>query len=83
METVKTRVLLFGIARDIVGDRYLDLDLNASSNVGDLLTHVRKKYPGFRELSSLLVAVDNEYATEDVPLEGAKEVALIPPVSGG
>jgi len=40
-------------------------------------------YPEFSKLSSLAVAVNGEYASNDVPLLNNDEIAIIPPVSGG
>ena len=41
------------------------------------------RFPKFKELSSLLVAVNDEYAEPGKVLYGNEEIALIPPVSGG
>ncbi len=76
-------ILLFGIARDIAGGRKLQLAIPDGSNVGALLTELGNLYPAFNELSSLLVAVNDEYADRNVLLTGGEEIALIPPVSGG
>lgn len=32
---------------------------------------------------SLMIAIDNEYATDDAPIPSGAEIAAIPPVSGG
>ena len=76
-------ILLFGIARDIAGGRKLQLILPDGSDVGALLVELGSQYPAFNELSSLMVAVNDEYADRSVLLTGDEEVALIPPVSGG
>ena len=34
-------------------------------------------------MSAIKVAVDQEYAALDAPLDGAREVAFFPPVTGG
>ncbi len=76
-------ILLFGISRDIVGSRSLQIDFSDKVSVKELMHTLEEKYPKFKELSSLLVAVDDEYASEDHILSGDEEIALIPPVSGG
>lgn len=76
------RIKLFGIARDIIGGSTLEVDNNIG-NVADLLEFLRSEYPAFSKLSSLLVAVNEEYAEMDKQLTVNDEVALIPPVSGG
>lgn len=78
-------VLLFGIAKDIVGTSKIDF-----SNPGDMPKTVaalkdalKKSYPDFAKLSSLAIAVNSEYALDDVTLRSGDEIAIIPPVSGG
>ncbi len=78
-------VLLFGIAKDIVGKsqlQFLETDIIPSS-VSELKKMISDTYPEFRNLSSLAVAVNSEYASDDVPLNRNDEIAIIPPVSGG
>ena len=76
------KVKLFGIARDIVGQNTLELDSTYTS-VNELLEQVRSEYPEFVKLTSLLVAINEEYAEMDDPINENDVVALIPPVSGG
>jgi molybdopterin synthase sulfur carrier subunit len=76
-------VALFGIAREIVGQPSLALIVPSGQSAAGLLADLRAQYPGLAELRSLAVAVNNEYATGEVPLHERDEIALIPPVSGG
>ena len=78
-------VLLFGIAKDIVGNSQLQFsEPNKMPNsVSELKKMISKNYPEFSKLSSLAVAVNNEYAQDDVKLSTDDEIAIIPPVSGG
>jgi molybdopterin synthase sulfur carrier subunit len=77
-------VMLFGIAREIVGKKTLTLKPEEKVNtVGELKCWLRTKYPRFQQLSSMAVAVDSEYANDEDALVSESEVALIPPVSGG
>lgn len=80
---MKLSVLLFGIARDIVGDRQISVDLPKNENVAGLLNYLKKEYPSFNDLQSLLVAVNDTYAKSEHVLQEDDEIALIPPVSGG
>ena len=41
------------------------------------------RYPKMKALSSMMVAVNNSYAPDDLELKEGDEIALIPPVSGG
>lgn len=79
-------ILLFGITRDIVGEgslRIPEADSKGLQTVGELKEHLKKDYPALDDLSSLAVAVNQEYATDKDPIKGSDEIALIPPVSGG
>ena len=76
-------IKLFGIAREIVGTSELEIELEEQSNVLNLLTQIKEKYPEFAKLSSLAIAVNAEYALHSQILQPHDEVALIPPVSGG
>jgi molybdopterin synthase sulfur carrier subunit len=80
------RVLLFGVTRDIVKCSSLHLTAQISEGietVGDLKKHLSLEYPELSELTSLAVAVNQQYAEENHPLGKMDEIALIPPVSGG
>ena len=76
-------VALFGIAREIVGKSLLTVAAGEGQSVGELLAILRRDYPELGRLRSLAVAVNNEYAGEEVALHERDDVALIPPVSGG
>ena len=80
---MKCTVKAFGISRDIVGKRELEMELPDGSTVSDLKKELFQKYPMFSDLKSLFVALNNEYANEDAILNSGDEIALIPPVSGG
>ena len=80
------KILLFGITRDIVGSSELELSKKASEAPGTvdaLRQFLLKEYPALKKLSSLAIAVNNEYARENTEIRQQDEIALIPPVSGG
>lgn len=77
------KVLAFGIIKDIVGGRQLELDLFGGSTINDLNRMLKEKYPSLASLKSLMVAVNDEYANDSDLIREGDEVALIPPVSGG
>jgi len=78
-------VLLFGIAKDIVGQSQLQFTESNKlpASVLELKQMITETYPEFGRLSSLAVAVNSEYAQDNVLLNGNDEIAIIPPVSGG
>ena len=74
---------LFGITREIIGKSEENISLEQQITVNDFLQNMKNQYPALADLSSILVAVNNEYAESDMILADRDEVALIPPVSGG
>jgi molybdopterin synthase sulfur carrier subunit len=77
------KIALFGIAKEIVGQPMLEINAPTDQPVQELLEQLRTQYPGLRSLSSLAVAVNNEYAEDSQLLHERDEIALIPPVAGG
>lgn len=74
---------MFGIARDIAGSGNIKISLEDNANVGNLMDLLKDSYPKLSGLKSFLIAVNNEYAKEEVKLGPNDEIAVIPPVSGG
>jgi molybdopterin synthase catalytic subunit len=80
---VEIRVLFFGILKDVMGRDADTLNLSEGATISDLLSHY-ERVPHMRELlPSIATSVNQEYASPDVRLSPADEVALLPPVSGG
>ena len=80
---MKCKIKAFGISKDIIGNKLLELELPEGTTVLDLKKELFEKYRAFAELKSLYVALNNEYADEKMVLKEGDEIALIPPVSGG
>ena len=79
-------ILLFGITREIIDEREvkaLSDELSQLETVGNIKAFLGEKYPGLKELSSLKVAVNQEFAMDSTKITKTDEIALIPPVSGG
>ncbi|HCM76821.1 MAG TPA: molybdopterin synthase sulfur carrier subunit [Cytophagales bacterium] len=76
--TLKT----FGITRDILGGREVDFEMDGMK-VSELKSELAARFPEMKSLNSLLIAVNNQYAADDLILAETDEIALIPPVSGG
>ncbi|ARS35841.1 molybdopterin converting factor subunit 1 [Pontibacter actiniarum] len=80
---MKVHVLAFGIARDIFGGSSADVEVKEGATVQELRAALEAKYPRLKQLTSFMMAVNNEYATGECVLQQRDEVAVIPPVSGG
>ena len=76
------KIRAFGITKELLGGREASIEIKGDT-VGALRTALNEKFPQLLDLRSLLIAVNNDYADEDVLLNTADEIALIPPVSGG
>ena len=76
-------VLAFGIAKDLFGASAITVDLPEHAHTSDLKLSVEVKFPKLKQLASYMVAVNNEYAEDDLVITERDEVAIIPPVSGG
>lgn len=79
-------VLYFAWLRERIGIPRETIDSQAAT-VADLITELRAKDPryalAFSDLSALRAAVNQELVESDAPLNGAKEVAFFPPMTGG
>lgn len=76
-------ILLFGIAKDVAGADRIEINSQAGMKVKDLRRLIIERYPAFKDLSGVMIAVNQEYAEEDIVVKDSDEIALIPPVSGG
>ncbi len=77
-------VLLFALARAKAGQPTLAVDLAEAATVADLKAAMVRACPTLDSLMpTLRIAVDSEYADDDLPIPPGAELAAIPPVSGG
>ena len=76
---VRVTVRLFAGLRERAGRDELVLDLPEGARVADALAQVEHLAPG----TTLLLAVNREYAAPDDVLSAGDELAVVPPVSGG
>ena len=81
---MRIRVLFFGMLKDALARDSELLELPDTTDVQHLLEHYRLHAPQQKTLlSSLAVAVNQQYAPVSQVLHDGDEVALLPPVSGG
>lgn len=76
-------VLGFGIAKDIFEGKTTSVSVGEIVTVKALRQELENKYPKLKELASYMVAVNDEYAEDELLIKTTDEVAVIPPVSGG
>lgn len=80
---MKIQILAFGIAKEIIQNRSMAVDVPEGANVGLLKEQLCDQFPAFQKLRSLNIAVNEEYQNDDFGLSEKDEVVIIPPVSGG
>ena len=79
-------VLYFAWVRERIGLPKEKVDTDAAT-VADLVEELKareERYAlAFADTTSLRVALDQELAEFDAPLDGVREVAFFPPMTGG
>ncbi|MDU8946066.1 molybdopterin converting factor subunit 1 [Ovoidimarina sediminis] len=79
-------VLYFAWVRERIGLPKETVDTRAAT-VADLVEELKAREERYRlafaDISSLRVALDQELAEFDAPLDGVREVAFFPPMTGG
>jgi molybdopterin converting factor subunit 1 len=76
---MRVQIRLFAGLRERAGAEQVTLELADGALVGDALTQLQ----WLTRETSVVMAVNREYATADTALHSGDELALIPPVSGG
>ncbi|MDF2946881.1 MAG: moaD [Bacillales bacterium] len=74
-------LLLFANFQEVIGSKALSLELNVN-NILELKNYLLSKYPEL-DFNFVMVAVNEEYATDETVIKSGDVVAFIPPVSGG
>jgi sulfur-carrier protein len=82
------KLLYFAWVRERIGRTDEEIDLPASvSTVGELVEWLKGRGPEYEfalaEPKAIRVAVDRVHAASEVPIAGAREIALFPPMTGG
>ena len=75
-------ILYFAGLKDLLGVSQEALTVPVSSTVADVVRVLTERHPRLR-LDGVRIAVNLEFAGNDLVLKANDEVALIPPVCGG
>ncbi|XP_065880413.1 molybdopterin synthase sulfur carrier subunit [Euphorbia lathyris] len=82
--SVKIKVLFFARAREVTGLSEMPLAVSSGTTTNECLNKLVAKFPGLDEIRSCIVlALNEEYATESTVVKEKDELAIIPPISGG
>jgi molybdopterin converting factor subunit 1 len=77
-------ILLFAAAKERLGRDRVSIDLPPDTTVGELRTILAAAHPALTGiLAQSRLAVDSEYAADEMVIPATAEIACIPPVSGG
>jgi sulfur-carrier protein len=76
-----SKVLFFAHLRDAVGQDSIELEAGGKS-VAELKQYMTEHYQ-LQKLDSVMVAINEEFASDDEIIKESDTVAFIPPVSGG
>ncbi|WP_417279181.1 molybdopterin converting factor subunit 1 [Celeribacter sp.] len=83
---MKIDVLYFAWVRERIGEPRETVETEAAT-VMDLVKELKAREPrydlAFSDLKSLRVALDQELTEFDASLDGVREVAFFPPMTGG
>jgi molybdopterin synthase catalytic subunit len=81
---VRLAVRLFAVLRERAGTARLVLDdLPAGLDVAGLKRELALRHPELGDLGAVRGVLGTRYVPDATPLDGAEELALLPPVSGG
>lgn len=77
-------VLLFAGLREIAHAQTIAVEIGDLATARDLLAAIGQQHPALAPLlPPCRVALDHAFVRADEPVAGAREIAVIPPVSGG
>jgi molybdopterin converting factor small subunit len=80
---MKIKIVAFGIAKDILNGKELELEVLEGATVADVKERLKTDFPRFQELIKFSLAVGEEYRDDDFIISENQEVIVIPPVAGG
>lgn len=79
---MKVHIKYYAKYRDLTGRREEDMDVDGMT-VRELLTLLRERYPQIKNDSASLIALNNEFRSDETMISEGDIISVFPPVSGG
>ena len=81
---MRVEILYFASLVELTGRSSETLEIDDGADVSAVWTALVERHPGLADLAYRpLVACDMSYAEWETSLRGVREIAFLPPVSGG
>ena len=80
---MEIKLLFFGIATDLVGENSMQYIIEENSTITELKNSLISNFSELKNINEFAIAVNEEYADDDLIITNGAIVAIIPPVSGG
>ncbi len=80
---MEIQLLFFGIATDLVGENSLPYTIEEKTTIAELKNSLISNFSELKNINEFAIAVNEEYADDDLIITNGDVVAIIPPVSGG
>lgn len=77
------KIILFGIAQDIIGRSEINFDLEGCKDIECLQRKLMIRFPQLKDLNKFAFAVNESYAQLNTEIKETDVLAIIPSVSGG
>jgi MoaD family protein len=79
---MKVRIKYYAKYRETTGKKEEEMEIS-SLTIGELIEVLKKKYPSLANERGSIIAVNNRFTKDDIPLSDGDVVSFFPPVSGG
>ncbi len=80
---MKIQLLFFGVTTDLIGKNSMQFQLEDNATIKNLKEVLLTEYSALKNIHEFAIAVNEEYANDNLILKNGDIVAIIPPVSGG
>lgn len=81
---ITINILLFGACKEVAGISEFSCELNSPATAANAWSELKRRFAELERFeASALVAVNEEHAGRNHPLNDGDTVAIFPPVSGG